>query len=75
MCIRDRTGINQGVTQGCSLSPTLFIIYLDDVTRRWQSIYPSTGISLGQSEFVNMLLFTDDLLLIDTTGNGLQSAT
>jgi len=30
-------GINLGVRQGCSMSPTLFNLYLDVAIRQWQS--------------------------------------
>lgn len=33
--------INQGVWQGCSLSPTLFNIYFDDAIKNRQSKYPN----------------------------------
>jgi hypothetical protein len=29
--------ISQGARQGCSMSPTLFNLYFDEVVRKWQS--------------------------------------
>ena len=48
--------------QGCSLSPTLFNIYINELTRALeQSAAP--GLTLLESE-VNCLLFADDLDLL-----------
>jgi hypothetical protein len=30
--------INQGVKQGCPMSPTLFNIFIDEVIRQWQDV-------------------------------------
>ncbi len=56
--------------QGCSLSPTLFNIYIDELARALdQSAAP--GLTLLDTEF-KCLLFADDLVLLSPTKEGLQ---
>ena len=56
--------------QGCSLSPTLFNIYINELARALeQSAAP--GFTLLDSEF-KWLLFADDLVLLTPTKEGLQ---
>jgi hypothetical protein len=35
--------INQGVIQGCPMSPKLFNVFTDDVIRQWQDVLPKTS--------------------------------
>ena len=59
-----------GVIQGCSLSPTLFNIYIKELARALeQSAAP--GFTLLESE-VKCQLFADDLVHLSLTKKGLQ---
>ena len=61
---------SKGVRQGCSLSPTLFNIYINELAKTLdQSTTP--GITLADTE-VKCLLFADDLVLLSPTKEGLQ---
>ena len=60
----------RGLRQGCSLSPTLFNIYINEFARTLeQSAAP--GLTLLESE-VNCLLFADDLVVLSPTKEGPQ---
>ena len=58
-----------GLRQGCSLSPILFLIYMD---RKVKSEFCG-GVKIGNCT-VQRLLFADDLVQLDSTQNGLQQA-
>ena len=52
----------RGVSQGCSLSPTLFNIYINELARA-REMSAAPGLTLLESE-VKCLLFADDLILL-----------
>ena len=56
--------------RGCSLSPLLFLIYMDRIVKNSESC---GGVKIGECT-VQRLLFADDLMLLDSTQNGLQQA-
>jgi hypothetical protein len=51
--------INQVVHQGCSLSPTFFNIYLDNVIWEWKT-RSTPGIWLKETAALNTLLFANN---------------
>ena len=61
--ILDKIYINQGVRQGCNLSPALFTIYTDDLLRNWKH-KADVGIVLKRNLCINTLLFADDQVII-----------
>jgi hypothetical protein len=62
--------INKGVRQGCSLSLTLFNIYLDEIITKWQK-QDITGIKLSKKQQLSTLLFADDQVTIADTEDNL----
>jgi hypothetical protein len=63
--------INQGVRQGCSLSASLFNIYLDDVLREWKT-RSRPGIWLKVTAALNTMLFADDQIIIQESEDELK---
>ena len=60
----------RGVRQGCSMSPTLFNIYINELAKTLEES-TTPGIPLIDTE-VKCLLFADDLVLLSPTREGLQ---
>lgn len=63
--------VNSGLRQGCSLSPTLFNIYIDNILREWQ-IDDNSGFKIGPQYYLGTLLFADDQIIFGKTENELQ---
>lgn len=59
-----------GVKQGCILSPTLFSIYLNDMTKIFD--YSCDPVTIDGVK-VSSLLYADDIVLISESEKGLQS--
>lgn len=66
--------IRKGILQGDSLSPLLFVLCLDPLSRKLNSIYPLLSIeSTEKKEYAtNHLLFVDDLKLFAESEHSLQ---
>ena len=62
--------VSVGLRQGCSLSPILFLIYMDRIVKKSESC---GAVKIGKCT-VQCLLFADDLVLLDSTQNSLQQA-
>ena len=69
--ITDSFHSNQGVKQGCILSPLLFNIFLSDL-QRLVEISENKPALISQSEPLGCLIWADDLLLISQTETGLN---
>ncbi|KAJ4433458.1 hypothetical protein ANN_15761 [Periplaneta americana] len=65
--------INQGVRQGCGLSPLLFIIYMNHILKIWRQGHHA-GIQINRNTCLDTLLFADDQLIIAKTEDELQRA-
>ncbi|MCO5573659.1 hypothetical protein L7F22_027431 [Adiantum nelumboides] len=59
-----------GVKQGCPLSPTLFGIYIDELSE-YVDIYGDAGSSLA-GVMIPLLMYADDVVLISDSPEGLQ---
>ena len=62
--------VSVGLRQGCFVSPILFLIYMDRIVKKSESC---GGVKIGECT-VQRLVFADDLVLLDSTQNGLQQA-
>ena len=67
-CKFDYFDIYQGVAQGCTLSPTLFLIFIDGLMKEIERTVPSLP-----SLELNGLLFADDFVGLSDSEQGLQA--
>lgn len=66
--------VERGILQGDSLSPLLFVLCMDPLSRKLNEKYPKVAIQCGEtSHATNHLLFIDDLKLLATDGMTLES--
>ena len=63
--------VNQGVAQGCTLSPTLFLIYINGLLNEIVKC-PELGVKFSKNK-MSGLLFVDDFAGLAETGPALQS--
>jgi hypothetical protein len=64
--------INQGVKQGCPMSPTLFNIFINVVIRQWQDVLIK-DFEIGNT-VLNIISFADDQAIFSESEAGLQRA-
>ncbi|KAL1447130.1 hypothetical protein WDU94_003603, partial [Cyamophila willieti] len=64
--------VTQGVMQGDSLSPNLFVLVVADIISFMEN-KGLTGVSLSDEDSVLMLLYADDLVILSTEREDLQN--
>jgi hypothetical protein len=64
--------INQGVKQGCPMSPTLFNIFIDEVIIQWQDVLIKV-FKIGNT-VLNTILFVDSQAVLSQSEASLQRA-
>ena len=62
---------NCGVKQGCTISPTLFNLYLNDLPRELGTI-GTDPVEINRKQ-MNCLMYADDIVLISKSRNGMQT--
>ena len=61
---------NVGVRQGDTLSPTMFNTFTNDLPQEINSL--GLGVPIGDGEYLSILLYADDIVLIASSENDLQ---
>ncbi|KAK3527338.1 hypothetical protein QTP86_021955, partial [Hemibagrus guttatus] len=69
-CKSDLFLVHVGLRQGCPLSPVLFIVFLDRISRRSQGL---EGVRFGDHR-ISSLIFAEDVVLLASSGLDLQHA-
>ena len=68
-CVSAHFTVNNGVRQGSILSPLLFNLYMDELSKKLNSC--DTGCRVG-STIINHLMYADDLVILCPYSAGLQ---
>ena len=66
-----RFDIELGLKQGCNLSPTLFLCFINDLTDGFEEEWEPLDLA---DEKVQCLLYADDLVIMSKSEKGLQNA-
>ncbi|KAK3558815.1 hypothetical protein QTP86_028745, partial [Hemibagrus guttatus] len=69
-CKSDLFPVHVGLRQGCPLSPVLFIVFMDRISRRSQGL---EGVRFGDHS-ISSLIFADDVVLLAPSSLDLQHA-
>ena len=69
--ITDWFSVETGVRQGDNLAPTLFALFINDLTLDINSVH--CGISLDTDLELSILLYADDVVLMSDSADGLQN--
>ncbi|KAK3557563.1 hypothetical protein QTP70_030496 [Hemibagrus guttatus] len=69
-CKSDLFLVHVGLRQGCPLSPVLFIVFMDRISRRSQGL---EGVRFGDHR-ISSLIYADDVVLLASSGLDLQHA-
>ncbi|KAK3544079.1 hypothetical protein QTP86_001145, partial [Hemibagrus guttatus] len=69
-CKSDLFPVHVGLRQGCPLSPVLFIVFIDRISRRSQEL---EGVWFGDHR-ISSQIFADDVVLLASSGLDLQHA-
>ncbi|KAK3546788.1 hypothetical protein QTP86_001940 [Hemibagrus guttatus] len=69
-CKSDLFPVHVGPRQGCPLSPVLFIVFMDRISRRSQGL---EGVRFGDHR-ISSLIFADDVVLLASSSLDLQHA-
>ncbi|KAK3508624.1 hypothetical protein QTP70_000911 [Hemibagrus guttatus] len=69
-CKSDLFPVHVGLRQGCPLSPVLFIVFMDRISRRSQGL---EGVRFGDHR-ISSLIFADDVVLLAPSSLDLQHA-
>ena len=70
--ITEMFNINQGVKQGCILSPILFNIFMSDLQEKLES-EENDPVGISPDEICGCLIWADDLLILSESEQGLRN--
>ncbi|KAK3505719.1 hypothetical protein QTP70_020512 [Hemibagrus guttatus] len=69
-CKSDLFPVHVGLRQGCPLSPVLFVVFMDRISRRSQGL---EGVRFGDHR-ISSMIFADDVVLLASSSLDLQHA-
>ena len=69
----DSFNVEQGVAQGCSLSPILFSVFINDLLKEVEQA--ELGIQLSSGKTFGVMLFADDFVGVSDSKESLQTET